>query len=98
MKMIQVTYRKAHRTEDWKQQLIIDDDKEQTVLINIDLIATVSPNAVKGLATDRNGTTLVDLHYLRTTIPYNTGTDGIDYCTYWVTKDTYKKIFIETLS
>lgn len=94
MKMIQVTYHKAHRTEDWKQ-LIIDDDKEQMVLMNIDHIATVSPNAVKGLATDKNGTTLVDLHYLRTTIPYNNGTGGIDYCTYWVTEDTYKKLIME---
>ena len=98
MKMIQVTYRKAHRTEDWKQQLIIDDDKEQTVLINIDLIASVSPDAVVGRATDRNGTKLIDLHYLRTTIPYNNGMSGIDYCTYWVTEDTYKKLILETLS
>lgn len=96
MKMVQITYRKAHRTEDWNQLVI--DSKEQTVLMNIDHIATVSSNAETGRATDRNGTTLVDLHYLRTTIPYNNGTSGIDYCTYWVTEDTYKKLILETLS
>ena len=93
MKMIQVNFRKAHWTED-RMQLIIDD-KEETVLMNIDLIADVSPNAVPGQAIDKSGTTLVDLHYLRTTIPYNNGMGGIDYCTYWVTEDTYKKLIME---
>lgn len=96
MKMIQVTYRKAHWTED-RKQLTIDDDKEQTVLMNIDLIATVSPDVVVGRAIDRNGTILVNLHYLRTTIPYNSGTSGIDYCTYWVTESTYKQLLIEAV-
>ena len=95
MKMVQITDRKAHRTEDWNQLVI--DGKEQTVLMNIDHIATVSSDAETGRATDRNGTTLVDLHYLRTTIPYNNGTSGIDYCTYWVTEDTYKKLIMEAL-
>jgi len=93
MKMIQVNFRKAHWTED-RMQLIIDD-KEETVFMNIDLIADVSPNAVPGRAIDKSGTTLVDLHYLRTTIPYNNGMGGIDYCTYWVTEDTYKKLIME---
>lgn len=93
MKMIQVNFRKAHWTEDRKQFLI--DGKEETVLVNIDLIANVLPNAVQGLAIDRNGTSLVDLHYLRTTIPYNNGMGGIDYCTYWVTEGTYKKLIME---
>ena len=93
MKMIQVNFRKTHWTED-RTQLIIDG-KAETVLMNIDLIADVSPDAITGRAIDKNGTTLVDLHYLRTTIPYNNGMGGIDYCTYWVTEGTYKKLIME---
>ena len=96
MKMIQLNYCKAHWDKDWQQLMV--DKKDQSTLINLDLIATVSPEAVQGRAVDKSGTAIINLHYVRTTVPYSCGINGTDYYSYYVTEGTYKKICLETLS
>ena len=90
MKMIQLNYCKAHWTDDRKELFV--DEKDKSILVNLDYIATVSPEAVQGRAIDKNGITLIALHYVRTTIPYSRSTNGIDYYGCYVTEETYKKI------
>ena len=91
MKMIRLNYCKTHWTDDYKQLII--DEKDKSILVNIDLIAAVSPDEVRGYETDSSGRIFIrHLYYVRTAVPVGRGLNGVDYLSYYVTEETYKKI------
>lgn len=86
MKLIKFTHYDTQWTADWKALMIRSEAKE--VLVNLEFIVTVSPNPV--VACD--GSTRVNLHYVKTAIPNGRGINGVEYSSYYVTDETYQKI------
>ena len=70
MKLIKFTHYDTQWTADWKALMIRSEAKE--VLVNLEFIVTVSPNPV--VACD--GSTRVNLHYVKTAIPNGRGING----------------------
>ena len=84
MKLIALTFYDTQFTTDWKQLLIRSDAKR--LLVNIELIASVSPMPLEGrdpIHGDKK------LHYVKTMIPNGRGINGVDYSGYYVTEETY---------
>ena len=96
MKMIEITYRQTcwsdkkfnKETKDWEYTLLIDSPEERKVLINIELIASISPTPVVGHEGDKTE----NLYFVNTQIAYSRGINGADYRGYYVTEATYQKL------
>lgn len=87
MKLIALTFHDTQFTSDWKQLLIRGPAKR--LLVNIELIASVSPKPLEGRD---EGYGIKNLHYVKTMIPNGRGINGVDYLGYYVTEETYQKI------
>lgn len=93
MKLIKLTWYDIQWTADWKK-LNIKSEPKHTYL-NIDLLGSVSAEptaAYKGDATE-------NLYFIRTLVARGCGINGVDYNSYYVTEETYKRIMtlIDTL-
>lgn len=84
MKLIALTFYDTQWTADWKQLLIRSDAKR--LLVNIELIASVSPKPIEARDTVYG---IKNLHYVKTMIPNGRGINGVDYSGYYVTEETY---------
>lgn len=91
MKMIKLTYCKTHWTDDDSRMLIIDE-KNKTVLVNLENIATVSPEPVVGREFGSNGTVLADLHFVRTSVGVGCGLNGVDFISFYITEEAYQNL------
>lgn len=83
MKLIELTCVGTHWSANCKELLI--ESTEKHILINVDYIASISSEPVHA----KEGCTIRDLYYVKTTIPVSLGINGVDYRSYYVTEATY---------
>ena len=89
MKMIKIDYYNTRWSDSLNTPRLDITSQKKTLLINMDLIASVSPDSVRAISESSKP---IKLHYLNTQIAYGRGINGVDYNSYYVTEETYKRI------
>ena len=90
MKMIKLTYCRTHWSDNDK--VLVIDERDKTVLVNLEHIALVSPKRVQGREFGPDGVILTDLHHLRTSIGVGYGLNGVDFICYYITEEAYQNL------
>ena len=89
MKMIKIDCYDTRWSDSLSAPRLDITSQKKTLLINMDLIASVNPNSVRAIS---ESSKFIKLHYLNTQIAYGRGINGVDYHSYYVTEETYKRI------